>query len=125
MKTRVNDCRKCRQQIADEIQTQYLKQGYKYFEDTSYSIAYLIIAAALSVHHRRGRSRTYIRAFFDEMCWVLKTPAVFGKEITMTGTMKMLEEKYGIDFQRVELHLESEKEFINGTLKELKRGKKK
>lgn len=123
MKVRIN-CAKCREQIAEEIQTQYLKQGYKYFEDTSYSIAYLIIAAALSVHHRRGRSRTYIRAFYDELLWILKTPEVFGKEITMTGTMKMLEEKYGIDFQRVELHLESEKEFISGTKKALKEKKK-
>lgn len=123
MKVRIN-CAKCREQIAEEIQTQYLKQGYKYFEDTSYSIAYLIIAAALSVHHRRGRSRTYIRAFYDELLWILKTPEVFGKEITMTGTMKMLEEKYGIDFGKVEVNLESEREFISGTKKALKEKKK-
>ena len=124
MKTRVNDCRKCRQQIADEIQEIYLKNGYRFFEDSAQSIADLIIAAALSVHHRRGRSRTYIRAFFDEMCWVLKTPEVFGKEITMTDTMKMLEDTYGIDFGKVELNLESEREFISGTKKALKEKKK-
>lgn len=123
MKVRIN-CAKCREQIAEEIQTQYLKQGYKYFEDTSYSIAYLIIAAALSVHHRRGRSRTYIRAFYDELLWILKTPEVFGKEITMTDTMKMLEDTYGIDFGKVELNLESEREFISGTKKALKEKKK-
>ena len=123
MKVRIN-CAKCREQIAEEIQTQYLKQGYKYFEDTSYSIAYLIIAAALSVHHRRGRSRTYIRAFYDELLWILKTPEVFGKEITMTDTMKMLEDTYGIDFGKVEVNLESEREFISGTKKALKEKKK-
>lgn len=124
MKVRIN-CKQCREKIAEEIQTEYLKKGYKYFEDTSYSIAYLIIAAALSVHHRRGRSRTYIRAFYDEMLWILKTPEVFGQQITMTGAMKMLEDTYGIDFGKVELNLESEKEFIHGTLRELKKGQKK
>lgn len=124
MKSRVKDCRKCRQQIADEIQKEYLKQGYDFFTDSAYSIADLITAAALSVFHRRGLSKAYIRSFYDELLWILKTPSVFGKEITMTDTMKMLTREYGIDFERIELNLESEREFISGTKKALKGAKK-
>lgn len=120
MKTRVKDCRKCRQQIADEIQKEYLKHGYDFFTDSAYSIADLITAAALSVFHRRGLSKAYIRSFYDELLWILKTPSVFGKEITMTDTMNMLTREYGIDFTRIELNLESEREFISGTKKALK-----
>lgn len=123
MKSRVQDCRKCRQQIADEIQKEYLKQGYDFFTDSAYSIAYLITAAALSVHHRRGRSKAYIHSFYDELLWILKTPEIFGKEITMTDTMAMLTREYGIDFERIELNLESEREFISGTQKAIKEKK--
>ena len=120
MKSRVKDCRKCRQQIADEIQKEYLKHGYDFFTDSAYSRADLITAAALSVFHRRGLSKAYIRSFYDELLWILKTPSVFGKEITMTDTMAMLTREYGIDFTRIELNLESEREFISGTKKALK-----
>ena len=121
MKSRVQDCRKCRQQIADEVQKEYLKQGYDFFTDSAYSIAYLIIAAALSVHDRRGRSKAYIRSFYDEMLFVLKIGEVFGKPITMTDVMKHLETEFGIDFDRVELNLESFEEFYKGTKKAIKK----
>ena len=123
MKVRT-DCYKCRQKIHDEVQEEYLKQGYDFFADSAYSIACLIIAAALSVHHRRRRTKKYIRAFYEEMLWILKTPEVFGKQITMTAVMKQLEKDYGIDFSKVELNLESEREFITGTKKALKEKKK-
>lgn len=38
----------------------------------------------------------------------------------MTDTMAMLTKEYGIDFERIELNLESEREFISGTIKALK-----
>ena len=123
MKVRIN-CVTCRNRIEKEIREEYLRQGYDFFTDSAYSIAYLITAAALSVFHRRGLSKAYIRSFYDELLWILKTPSVFGKEITMTDTMKMLTEEYGIDFNRVELNLESEKEFIHGCNKALKGAKK-
>lgn len=122
MKART-DCTACRKRIYKEAETAYLKQEYKFFEDAAYSMAYLITAAALSVFHRRGLSKAYIRSFYDELLWILKTPSVFGKEITMTDTMKMLTREYGIDFERIELNLESEREFISGTKKALKEKK--
>ena len=44
-------------------------------------------------------------------------PQILGKSITMTEMMKFFEKEYGIDFNRIKLHLESEKEFIRGTQK--------
>lgn len=120
MKART-DCAKCRERIYKEAEEQYLKQEYKFFEDAAYSMAIFATVAALSVHHRRERSRTYIRSFFDEMCLVFDAPPIKGKPITMTDMMKLFEDKYGIDFSKIKLHIESEKEFIHGVQK----GKKK
>ena len=41
----------------------------------------------------------------------------------MTDTMAMLTKEYGIDFERIELNLESEREFIHGTKKAIKEKK--
>lgn len=120
MKSRVQDCRKCRQQIHDEEAEKYLKKEYSFFEDAAYSMAVFATIVALSVHHRRGRSKAYIRSFFDEMCFIFDAPPIMGKEIRMTDMQKVLEEKYGIDFDRIKLHLESEREFIHGTKKAIK-----
>lgn len=117
MKART-DCAKCRERIYKEAEEQYLKQEYKFFEDAAYSMAVFATIAALSVHHRRGRSRTYIRSFFQEMCLVFDAPPIKGKPITMTDMMKLFEDKYDIDFSKIKLHIESEKEFVRGTQKE-------
>jgi hypothetical protein len=51
---------------------------------------------------------------FDEMVMIFDTETFFGKQITLTDIMKDLESDYGIDFKRINVHLESEKEFIKG-----------
>ena len=73
--------------------------------------------AALAVHHRRGRSRTYIRTFFDEMCFLFDYPPCFGKQLDMLELKKFFEDNYGIDFSKIKLHLENEKSFVKGAQK--------
>lgn len=115
MKART-DCQKCRKAIYKEAETAYLQHEYKFFEDSAFSMACFAAVVALSVHYRRGRSKTYIRSFFDEMCFIFDMPEHLGKGITMTEMMKFFENEYGIDFNRIKLHLESEKEFLYQTL---------
>lgn len=38
MKSRVQDCRKCRQQIHDEEAEKYLKKEYSFFEEAAYAV---------------------------------------------------------------------------------------
>lgn len=115
MKART-DCTACRKRIYKEAETAYLKHEYKFFEDSAFSMACFAAVVALSVHYRRGRSKTYIRSFFDEMCFVFDMPEHLGKGITMTQMMKFFENEYGIDFNKIKLNLESEKEFLYQTL---------
>lgn len=115
------DCRKCREKIYKEAETAYLKKEYQFFEGAAYSMAVFATIAALSVQLRRGRSRTYIRTFFQEMCLIFDAPPIMGKQITMTEMQKLFENEYGIDFRKIKLHLETEKEFVNGTLKKARK----
>lgn len=115
MKART-DCTACRKRIYKEAETAYLKHEYKFFEESSYSIACLVATVVLSVMVRRGRSKLYIQQLWKEMCDIFSMPAIFGKEVRMTDVMKQLEADYGIDFKKLELKLESESEFIYQTL---------
>jgi hypothetical protein len=115
MKART-DCTACRKRIYKEAETAYLQHEYKFFEESAFSMACFAAVVALSVHYRRGRSKAYIRSFFDEMCFIFDMPQVLGKSITMTEMMRFFEKEYGIDFNRIKLHLETEKEFLYKTL---------
>lgn len=116
MKART-DCIKCRESIYKEAEEQYLKNEYRFFEDAAYSMAIFSTIAALSVLHRRNRSKKFIQSFFDEMCFVFDYPAYMGKQLDMTEMQKFFEDTYGIDFSKIKLHIESEKEFIKGIQK--------
>lgn len=111
MKARTN-CTECRKKIYKEAETEYLKHEYRWFNDAAYSMAVYSTVAGLAVMRRRNRSRAYIRKFFDEMCFIFDYPEIFGKRVSMTDLMKIFEEEYGIDFSKINVHLETEKEFI-------------
>ena len=110
----IKDCNSCRKQIHAEEQEAFLKQQYAILKDAAYTFAVYATTAALAVQVRRGRSKEYIQALFDDMVAVYDTETCFGKQITLTEIMKDLESDYGIDFKRINVHLESEKEFIKG-----------
>ena len=117
MKSRTN-CAECRKKIYKEAETEYLKHEYRWFSDAAYSMAVFSAVAGLAVMRRRNRSRAYIRKFFDEMCFVFDYPEIFGKRVSMTDLMKIFEIEYGIDFSKIKIHLESEKEFIRDIRKD-------
>lgn len=84
-------------------------------QDMGKSFAVYAISAVLMTMIRRGRSKKYIQQMYDDMCFIFDTPSIMGKEVTTTTIMKMLQDEYGIDFDRVNVHLESEKEFVSAT----------
>ena len=110
----IKDCNSCRKQIHAEEQEAFLKKEYAVLKDAAYTFAVYATTAALAVQVRRGRSKEYIQALFDDMVAVYDTETCFGKQITLTDIMKDVEDIYGIDFKRIKVHLESEKEFIKG-----------
>lgn len=116
MKIRTN-CNTCRNRIHEEEKENFLKHEYKIFSDMSKSFAVYAITTVLMAMVKRGRSKDYIQKLFDDMVFIFDTPAVMGKEIKMHDNMKMLEKEYGIDWDRVNVRTEDEKEFISSAKK--------
>lgn len=117
MKVRTN-CEHCRKEIYKEAEEAYLKQKYSILNENAYTMAVFSTAAVLAVMHRRGRSKRYIRKLFDEICFMYDYPAYMGKELHMTEVMKLMENEYGIDFRKIKIHTETEKQFLYGARKE-------
>ena len=110
----IKDCNSCRKEILKQAKDEFMKHEYAIFTDEAYTFACYATTAALAVQVRRGRSKEYIQKMFDDMVMIFDTETFFGKQITLTDIMKDLESDYGINFKRINVHLESEKEFIKG-----------
>lgn len=114
MKVRANNCGECRKRIHQEEKEAYLKNQYAWLKDGMHTMAVMSTVVALSTLMKRGRSKEYVRKFFDDMVMIYDTGSILGKPIILTEVMKQLEEIYGIDFDRINVHYdETEKEFMN------------
>lgn len=120
MKSKIKDCIACRKAIYKEAETAYIKEQYRYFSDSAYSMAVFAVCGVLTAMVRRGRTKQYIQQLYNDMCLVFSTPEMFGKQISMTDIMHTLEKEYGIDWKKLEVHLESEKHYLTGVRKEVK-----
>lgn len=120
MKSKIKDCIACRKAIYKEAETAYIKEQYRYFSDSAYSMAVFAVCGVLTAMVRRGRTKQYIQQLYNDMCIVFSTPEMFGKQISMTDIMHTLEKEYGIDWKKLEVHLESEKHYLTGVRKAVK-----
>lgn len=111
MKVKTN-CNTCRERIRKECEDTFLKHQYKIFSEMSDSFATFAVTAILMTMVRRGRSKEYIQKLYDEMCFIFDTPAVMGKEISMRECMKLLQNEYGIDWDKIHVNIENEREFL-------------
>lgn len=110
----VRNCTQCKNQIMKQAKDEFLKHEYSIFKDMAYTFAVYATTAVLAVQVKKGRSKKYIQDMFNDMVVLFDTPQMFGKTITMTDIMKRLEREYGIDFKRINVHIENEKEFMKG-----------
>lgn len=109
---KVKDCSKCRKQIVQEAKTEFAKHEYAIFSDSAFTMAVYATVAVLTAQVRRGRSKEYIQKLFDEIVMIYDTPELFGKPIVLSDLRETFEKDYGIDFNRINVHIEDEKSFI-------------
>lgn len=109
---KVKDCSKCRKQIVQEAKTEFAKHEYAIFTDCAFTMAVYATVATLTAQVRRGRSKEYIQKLFDDIVMIYDTPEIFGKPIVLSDLRNTLEREYGIDFTRINVHIEDEKTFI-------------
>lgn len=117
MRNKITDCITCRKAIYKEAEEAYLKHEYAFFRDSARSFAVFAVCGVLTAMVRRGRTKEYIRHLYDDMCLLFSTPQMFGKEITMTDIMETLSKEYGIDWNKLEVHIEDEKHWVTGVRK--------
>lgn len=68
-------------------------------------------ACMITVMHRRGLSKRYIQKFFNEFCFILEFPEMFGVSKGSDEMMKEYAELYDIDFDRIRVFHETLEEF--------------
>ena len=111
------NCNTCRKKIYKEAEEAYLKHEYAFFQDSARSFAVFAVCGVLTAMIRRGRTPQYIQELYKDMCLTFSASEMFGKQITMTDIMHSLESDYGIDWGKLEVHIESEQHWVTGVRK--------
>lgn len=114
---KVRSCDTCRKQIHEEEKRAFLEKEYTVVKDMIYTCACFTTAAALVVQMQRGRTKEYIQKMFSDMCMIYDTSEVMGKPIILTDVIDRLEKDYDIDFSRIHVNLESQRDFVKGAMK--------
>lgn len=109
-----------RKRIKEESKKEFLETQYAFFKDMALTFATYSTVAVIAVMHRRKRAKRYIRKLFKDLCLIYDYPEVFGEQLDMAKLMKQFEDEYGLDFSKITVHLESEKEFISSVKKQSK-----
>ena len=66
------------------------------------------IAAVLTVLHMRKWHKDQISKLYDDVIGILDQPPILGKNLMSEDVKEFLTKKYGIDWSRVHIRLESE-----------------
>lgn len=114
----ITNCDSCRKKILQAAKDGYLKEQYAIYRALSRTFACYCTATVLMAFIRRGRTKKYIQEIFEDMVAIFDMPNLFGKDIILTDVMTQLEKEYGIDFKRIKVHIETEKQFITGMRKD-------
>lgn len=107
-------CAQCRKKIEQEQLELHRKDQYSIYKALAHTFACYSTAAVLMAFIRRGRSKQYIKQLFDDMVFIFDTPQLFGNDINLPDVMEKLSKEYDIDFKRINVNIETEKQFITG-----------
>lgn len=105
MKAKINDCRKCREEIR-------LTAFYEGIMESIDSASACILAMCIWVLEHEGKSEEEIKQFYDDFRFIMETSEAFGKKVKAEDAMKIYGEKYGIDFENLQVNYESKARFI-------------
>ena len=100
-----------------EIETEkYMKENYEELayhaicgqapDITRQTVAMMLYAMSLNGYGTKRLNKAY-----EMFLSVLNMPKVFGKDLKCEDAMKMLAEKHGIDFSRINPHFQSYEEY--------------
>ena len=113
------DCRKCREQMR-------LESFYEGVAESIDSATACVLAMCIWVLENEGMNEVEIRRFYDDFRFIMETSEAFGKKVKAEDAMRIYKEKYGFDFDNINVTFESKAHFIkryNETKEEINNGK--
>lgn len=113
MKAKINDCRKCREEIR-------LTAFYEGVSESIDSATACVLSMCIWVLEHEGKSEEEIRRFYDDFRFIMETSEAFGKKVKAEDAMRIYKEKYGFDFDNINVAFESKSEFIKRYRRETK-----
>lgn len=107
------DCVKCREQTRVE-------SFYEGVAESIDSATACVLSMCIWVLEHEGKSEEEIRRFYDDLRFIMETSEAFGKKIKAEDAMKTYTEKYGFDFDNINVSFESKAQFIKRYRREIK-----
>ena len=89
----------------------YLEK-FNMFLEAKDDVAQQTIAAVLYAYHLQGWRTKRIRRMFENIISILEMPPTINGSVEGTNLMNFLQDKYGIDFERVKLQTETKTEYL-------------
>lgn len=85
---------------------------FRVFLKVKDGVAQQTVAAILYAYHLQGWRTKRIRRMFENIISILEMPPTINGSVEGTNLMNFLQDKYGIDFERVKLQTETETEYL-------------
>ena len=98
-------CMKCREQTR-------LESFYEGVAESIDSATACVLSMCIWVLEQEGKSEEEIRRFYDDFRFIMETSEVLGKKIKAEDAMRIYKEKYGFDFDNINVAFESKAHFI-------------
>lgn len=89
----------------------YLEK-FNMFLEAKDDVAQQTVAAVLYAYHLQGWRKKRIHRMFENIISILEMPPTIAGSIEGTDVINFLQDKYGIDFERVKLQTETEQEYL-------------
>ena len=90
---------------------------FRVFLKVKDGIAQQAVAAMLYAYHLQGFRKKRIQDMFERILSIINLPPTPEGSVDGTGLMEYISKEYGIDFDRIKLQTETEKEYLERVIK--------
>lgn len=90
---------------------------FRVFLKVKDGIAQQAVAAMLYAYHLQGFRKKRIQDMFERILSIINLPPTPEGSVDGTGLMEFISKEYGIDFDRIKLQTETEKEYLERVIK--------
>ena len=90
---------------------------FRVFLKVKDGVAQQTVAAMLYAYHLRGFRKKRLHEMYERVLSIINMPPVVGNQISGNDLIDFLTKEYGIDFDRINLKTETEKEYLERIIK--------